>query len=143
MSSNYMHLGSLDFESKGFLAVIVEDNGADAETEIMKGDEMSPSKLLRRNPQLSIKIEDIAANEMVESSRSSSILQHQVPGIRQSVGSCDKSTVQKAFFGIDPTIQISGHANSINENLTIDLKDDSQEKLVTNLCHRKSSEDHI
>ena len=67
---------------------------------------------------------------------------HQQPGIRQSVGSCDKSTVQKGFFGNDPTIQISGHANSINEKLTTNLKGDSQEKLVAKLNHRKSSEDH-
>jgi hypothetical protein len=50
LSATYMHLSSFDFENKGFLAVIVEDNAADAETEILKGDEMSPSKLLRRNP---------------------------------------------------------------------------------------------
>ena len=67
LSTSYMHLGSFDFENKGFLAVIVEDNAADAETEILKGDEMSPSKLLRRNPLLSIKIEE-EANEVVEAS---------------------------------------------------------------------------
>jgi hypothetical protein len=50
---------------------------------------------------------------------------HQQPGIRQSVGSCDKSTVHKGFFGNDPNIQISGHANSINEKLTSNLKGDS------------------
>jgi hypothetical protein len=50
--------------------------------------------------------------------------------------------VQKGFFGNDPTIQISGHANSINEKLTTNLKGDSQEKLVAKLNHRKSSEDN-
>ena len=46
--SSFKHMGSFDFENKGLLPVIVEDSGADADTDV--NIDMSPSKILRRNP---------------------------------------------------------------------------------------------
>ena len=50
--SYFQHMGSFEFENKGFLPVIVEDSGADAETDANV--EISESKFSKRNPRLTI-----------------------------------------------------------------------------------------